>query len=139
MKRFDSLTRGEDEDRELELHAQESDPSPQESTLAEGLPEEDQDKEGRDEDGVVFVDVTEKYRGMGFIIGLEPPWPTCPLCGFLDVKKVFYGPANELPDPADYIHAGEEVLAREDLLDPDWHCPNCGHTWERRAHEACRT
>jgi hypothetical protein len=129
MKRFDSPTTAEDKGRELELHAQESDQSPQESTLTEGLREENQEKEGRDEGGVAFVDITEEYRGMGFIIGLGAPWPTCPLCGFLDVKKVFYGPQDELPDPDDYIHAGEEVLAQGGLPEPDWHCPDCGHTW----------
>jgi rubrerythrin len=130
MKCIDQPTNGKDACRERELRAPEDARSPREAPLAESVRREDRQEEERDESGAVFVDMSEKYRGMGFIIGLGPPWPTCPICGFLDVKKVFYGPASELPDPDDYIHAGEEVLMQEDLPDPDWHCPKCGHSWE---------
>jgi rubredoxin len=130
MKRFDPPTNEEDVGRAPELRSQEDARSPGKSPAVEEVRREGRKEEEHDEGGVVFVDMSEKYRGMGFIIGLGPPWPTCPLCGFLDVKKVFYGPADQLPDPDDYIHGGEEVLARQDLPDPDWYCPDCGHTWK---------
>ena len=69
----------------------------------------------------VLKDVSDEYRGMGFILIPEPT--RCPECGSREIREITYGLPAEPPDP-ELFHVGGCVVS-----DAQWHCSACGHEW----------